>query len=99
MEHRTRLSASQRRAQLVEVAGRLFAERGYHTLSMEQLADAALAPRNVAELLHVRPRTPLLLFERTYFASSGEPVEYAISYQVTRRYPYRVVLARADRRS
>ncbi len=41
MEHRTRLSASQRRAQLVEVAGRLFAERGYHTLSMEQLADAA----------------------------------------------------------
>ncbi|MGH8930311.1 MAG: TetR/AcrR family transcriptional regulator [Egibacteraceae bacterium] len=41
MEQRTRLSASQRRAQLVEVAGRLFAERGYHTLSMEQLADAA----------------------------------------------------------
>lgn len=41
MEQRTRLSASQRREQLVEVAGRLFAERGYHTLSMEQLADAA----------------------------------------------------------
>jgi AcrR family transcriptional regulator len=41
MEQRTRLSASQRRAQLVEVAGRLFAEHGYHSLSMEQLADAA----------------------------------------------------------
>jgi GntR family transcriptional regulator len=66
---------------------------------MEQVADAALAPRHVAELLQVRPRTPLLLFERTYFAASGEPVEHAISYQVTRRYPYRVVLSRADRRS
>lgn len=41
MEQRTRLSASRRRAQLVEVAGRLFAEHGYHSLSMEQLADAA----------------------------------------------------------
>jgi AcrR family transcriptional regulator len=41
MEQRTRLSAKQRRAQLVEVASRLFAEHGYHSLSMEQLADAA----------------------------------------------------------
>jgi AcrR family transcriptional regulator len=40
-EPRTRLSAPQRRSQLLEVAGRLFAEQGYHGLSMEQLADAA----------------------------------------------------------
>jgi GntR family transcriptional regulator len=66
---------------------------------LEQVADAALAPRNVAELLQVRPRTPLLLFERTYFAASGEPVEHAMTYQSSRRYPHRVVLSRAERRS
>src|SRR5213593_1081246 len=66
---------------------------------MEQVVDAALAPRQIAELLQVRSRSPLLLFERTYFAASGEPVEYAITYQTPRRYPYRLVLSRAERRS
>jgi GntR family transcriptional regulator len=66
--------------------------------TLEQVADAVLAPRQVAELLQVRPRSPLLLFERTYYASSGEPVEHAVTYQAGRRYPYRVVLARAERR-
>jgi GntR family transcriptional regulator len=65
---------------------------------MEQVADAALAPRQVAELLQIRPRTPLLLFERTYFSVAGDPVEHAVVYQTTRRYPYRVVLSRSDRR-
>lgn len=64
---------------------------------MEQSVDAALAPRQVAELLQVRSRSPLLLFGRTYLAASGEPVEHAITYHVARRYPYRVVLARSDR--
>jgi AcrR family transcriptional regulator len=41
IESRTRLSAQQRRQQLLEVAGGLFAEHGFHGLSMEQLADAA----------------------------------------------------------
>jgi AcrR family transcriptional regulator len=40
-ESRTRLSAPQRRRQLLTVARRLFADHGYHGLSMEQLADAA----------------------------------------------------------
>jgi GntR family transcriptional regulator len=66
---------------------------------LAQVTDAALAPRHVAELLQVRPRTPLLLFERTYFAVSGEPVEHAITYQSGRRYPFRVVLSRPERRS
>lgn len=38
---RPRLSAAERRKQLLDVAGSLFAEHGYHGLSMEQLADAA----------------------------------------------------------
>lgn len=66
---------------------------------MEQVVDAVLAPRQIAELLQLRSRSPLLLFERTYFAASGEPVEYAITYQTGRRYPYRIVLSRAERRS
>jgi GntR family transcriptional regulator len=66
---------------------------------LEQVADAALAPRQVAELLQVRPRTPLLLFERTWFAVSGDPVEHAVTYQSGRRYPFRVVLSRPERRS
>jgi AcrR family transcriptional regulator len=40
-EPRVRLSAPQRRSQLLAVAGRLFAEQGFHGLPMEQLADAA----------------------------------------------------------
>jgi len=39
------------------------------------------------------------MFERTYFAANGDVVEHAISYQTSRRYPYRVVHARAERRS
>jgi DNA-binding GntR family transcriptional regulator len=66
---------------------------------MEQTVDAALAPRSVAELLKLRPRSPLLLFERTYFAASGEPVEYALTYQTGRRYPYKVSLSRYEHRS
>src|SRR2546422_938139 len=66
---------------------------------MEQVVDAALAPRQVAELLQIRARSPLLFFERRYFAASGEPVERACSWQTGRRYPYRIVLSRAERRS
>ena len=66
---------------------------------MEQVVDAALAPRQVAELLQIRARSPLLFFERTYFAASGEPVEHTNTWQTSRRYPYRIVLSRAERRS
>ncbi|MBA2317510.1 MAG: TetR/AcrR family transcriptional regulator [Euzebyales bacterium] len=38
---RLRLSAAERRPQLLDVAGALFAELGFHGVSMEQLADAA----------------------------------------------------------
>jgi GntR family transcriptional regulator len=64
---------------------------------MQQVADAALAPRRVAEVLQIRPRSPILFFERTYFAASGEAVEHAITYQACRRYPYRVMFSRTER--
>lgn len=65
---------------------------------LEQVADAVLAPRHVADFLQVRPRTPLLLFSRTYVSASGDRVEHALTYQLSRRYPYRIVLSRSDRR-
>ena len=40
-ERRSRLTAPERREQLLEVAGALFADQGYYGLSMEQLAVAA----------------------------------------------------------
>jgi len=64
---------------------------------MEQVVDAALAPRRVAELLQIRPRSPILCFERTYFAAAAEAIEYAITYQACRRYPYRVTFSRSER--
>jgi GntR family transcriptional regulator len=73
----------------------------HHNVSvkfMEQTVDAALAPRAVAELLQLRPRSPVLLFERVYFASTGEPIDYTVAYQTGRRYPYRVGLSRSERR-
>lgn len=66
---------------------------------LEQTVDATLAPRHIAELLQLRPRAPLLVFERIYFVAGGAPVEYALTYQTSRRYPYRLVLSRAGHRS
>jgi GntR family transcriptional regulator len=71
---------------------------GLEVKFLEQAVDAALAPRQVAELLQLRPRTPLLLFERTYIAANGDPIEHAVTYQTGRRYPYRVILSQGDRR-
>ncbi|CAN5854027.1 TetR/AcrR family transcriptional regulator [soil metagenome] len=41
MQRRARLTAPQRREQLLTVAGERFAELGFHALSMEAIADAA----------------------------------------------------------
>ncbi|MGI9017388.1 MAG: TetR/AcrR family transcriptional regulator [Euzebya sp.] len=41
MQQRGRLTAQQRREQLLAVAGERFAELGFHALSMEAIADAA----------------------------------------------------------
>lgn len=77
--------------------GAIERQLGVRIKVLEQVVDAALAPRRVAELLQVRPRTPLLLFERTYLSASGDPVEHAVTYQAGRRYPYRMVLSEVRR--
>ena len=78
------------------LAGAIERHLGLPIKFLEQVVDAALAPRHVAELLGIRPRAPLLLFERTWFAGSGEPLEHAVTYQTGRRYPYRIVLSRTE---
>lgn len=79
------------------ILGTIERQVGVVVKHMEQVVEAALAPRRVAELLQIRPRSPILFFERTYFAARGEPIEYAITYQVCRRYPYRVTFSRTER--
>ena len=64
----------------------------------EQVINVARAPKAVAELLGVPPRTPLLHFQRTYFSEGGDPIEFAVSYQSGERFPYRVMLYRSGRR-
>ena len=64
----------------------------------EQVIDVARAPKAVAQLLGVPPRTPLLHFQRTYFSEGGDPIEFAVSYQWAERFPYRVMLHRSGRR-
>jgi len=81
------------------VIGAIERQLGMPAKFMEQVTAAALVPRQVAELLQIRPRSPILLFERTYFAASGEPLEHAVTYQACRRYPYEVVFSRPERRA
>src|SRR5262249_20907794 len=74
-------------------------QMGVQNKIVEQGVDAALGPRQVADHLQIRARSPLLFFERTYFALSGEPVENTITWKTGRRYPYRIVLSRGERRN
>ncbi|GAB3449402.1 GntR family transcriptional regulator [Phycicoccus ginsengisoli] len=60
----------------------------------EQSITVARAPEAVAEGLDLAPATPVLRIDRTYFDTSGTPVELAISHFHPDRYSYRVRLRR-----
>lgn len=60
----------------------------------EQSITVARAPDAVAEGLDLAPGTPVLRIDRTYFDTSGAPVELAISHFHPDRYSYRVRLRR-----
>ncbi len=80
------------------VIGAVERKLGVTVKYLEQVVEAALPPRAVADVLGVQRRTPLLHFRRTYFTEGGEPVEHALTYNVGQRYPYKVVLLRSGRR-
>ena len=52
------------------------------------------APSEVAELIDMRPRRPVLRIDRLYFDADERPVEYAVSYLNPERYSYRLELKR-----
>ncbi|MBI4562665.1 MAG: GntR family transcriptional regulator [Candidatus Rokubacteria bacterium] len=80
------------------VIGTVEQKLGLAVKYLEQVVDVALAPREVAELLGLPRRSALLHFRRTYFTTGGQPVEHALTYQSGPRYPYKVVLLRAERK-
>lgn len=78
MEQRIRLSAEDRRAQLLDVAGRLFSEHGFHGLSMEQLADAAGVSKPVLYQHFPSKRDLYLALVRDAVAEMEEQVRKAL---------------------
>jgi DNA-binding GntR family transcriptional regulator len=60
----------------------------------EQSITVAAAPAGVAESLGFASSTPMLRIDRTYFDTSGSPVELAVSHFHPDRYSYRVRLRR-----
>ena len=80
------------------VIGTVEEKLGLAVRYLEQQVDVAPAPRVVSEFLGVPRRAPLLLFRRTYFTNGGKPVEYALTYHAAHRYPYKMMLLRAERR-
>ena len=53
------------------------AERGVEVVSGRHRISAVGADADIAELLEVRPGTPLLRQERTVFAADGTPIEFS----------------------
>jgi len=52
------------------------------------------APAEVAEMIDMRPRRPVLRIDRLYFDRDDEPVEYAVNYLNPERYSYRLEMRR-----
>lgn len=63
-------------------------------VSARQDITVATAPSDIAELIDVRPRRPMLRIDRLYFDADGAPVEYAVNYCNPDRYTYRLELKR-----
>jgi GntR family transcriptional regulator len=64
------------------------AEFGLNVIGIEERLRATLADSTHAELLGVKPGTPLLVARRVAFSYNAQPVEWRISYINTERYEY-----------
>lgn len=76
-------------------AGSLYAmltEQGIQLCHADQTLEAATARTYEAEYLHIRPRDPVLLIERTTFDDSGNPVEFVKSVYRGDRYKFSIKL-------
>jgi GntR family transcriptional regulator len=52
------------------------------------------APPDVAEMIDMRPRRPVLRIDRLYVDAADHPVEFAVNYLNPERYSYRLELKR-----
>jgi GntR family transcriptional regulator len=52
------------------------------------------APAEVADMIDVAPRVPVLRIDRVYFDQNDAPVEYAVNYLNPERYSYRLEMKR-----
>ncbi len=59
-----------------------------------QTIDVGLAGRGVAESLSIKPKTPLLIIERDYYARDGTPMFVSITHFRPDLYKYRIELTR-----
>lgn len=79
------------------VSEKLERDAGLRLIRAHQLIFAVPAPPEVAVHLELDTGSPVLSFHRTYFRDSGEPAEFVIDYQDSRRYPYEELLVRSVR--
>ena len=59
-----------------------------------QTIDVGLAGKGVAENLSIKPKTPLLIIERDYYARDGTPMFVSITHFRPDLYKYRIELTR-----
>lgn len=59
-----------------------------------QTIDVGLADKRVAENLSIKPKTPLLIIERDYYARNGSPMFVSITHFRPDLYKYRIELTR-----
>jgi GntR family transcriptional regulator len=59
-----------------------------------QTIDVGLADKRMAENLSIKPKTPLLIIERDYYAKDGAPMFVSITHFRPDLYKYRIELTR-----
>jgi GntR family transcriptional regulator len=79
------------------VIGAVERQLGVSAVYVEQAIEVMRCPKLIAELLDAPAGTPILRFRRTYVTGAGEPIEHAVTFHWTPRYPYTMMLFRADR--
>jgi DNA-binding GntR family transcriptional regulator len=67
---------------------------GVEIAEVQQRTTAILAPREVATVLDVPVRSPILLVRRLYFSREGVPVDFAVNYFTAQRFEYHQRLMR-----
>jgi GntR family transcriptional regulator len=79
------------------VIGSVERRLGLTVTHIDQEVEVVRTPRPVSDLLGAPAGSPILRFRRTYWVEGARPVEHAVTYHRTERYPYRMLLVRSER--